>query len=74
MGDDTVTGSFTYHLAAPGLVMFTCWNTGHDGCGCHSVTSDKFSANVEALERMGYINRTARREHYDYRRHEWMTA
>jgi len=67
-------GSFTYHQAAPGLILFTCWNAAHDGCGCHSVTPDKFSANIEALERMGYVNRTARREYLDLRRREWRTA
>lgn len=67
-------GSFTWYQTSPDLVMFTCWNAAHDSCGCHSVTPDKFRANIEALERMGCVNRTARKEHYDYRHREWKRA
>jgi len=72
-------GSFTFYNAGrfpndPGgdLYMFTCWNAAHTGCGCHSVYEKDLKANIAALERNGSINRTARKERWDYTVHAWV--
>jgi hypothetical protein len=36
------------------LIMFTCWNSANDCCGCHSVYRAELQANIEALKRLGY--------------------
>jgi hypothetical protein len=68
----TPIGSFTYYYSAPDLILFTCWNADQSSLGVHSVYPDGLARNIQALEAMGYVNRNARGEYYDYRRREWV--
>lgn len=70
--------SFTFHNAGRfdgdqhDLFMVTCWDAAHVSCGVHSVREPALQANVAALERKGYVNRTERHESWDFGARAWV--
>lgn len=78
-GERRSPGSFTYYDASDrrsadeGCFIFTCWNADHTSCGTHSVARSGLAANIAALERQGYTDRTARGERWCWHRRDWVT-
>lgn len=66
-----MASSFTFYAAAPDLIMFQCYGPSHGQIGVHSVSPADVSKNIAALEKMGFINRNARKEYLDYRDWTW---